>query len=59
VNNFQAPEIQAVLSSSFCDGNDIAGGNNSRHSSPKLKFWKFQLFICSKDRVMIADLRNI
>jgi len=31
----------------------------SRHSSPKLRFWKFQLFICSKDRVMIADLRNI
>ena len=28
VNNFQTPEIQAVLSSFFCDGNDIAGGSN-------------------------------
>ena len=28
VNNFQTPKIQAVLSSFFCDGNDIAGGNN-------------------------------
>ena len=28
VNNFQPPEIQAVLSSFFCDGNDIAGGSN-------------------------------
>ena len=26
VNNFQTPEIQAVLSSFFCDSNDIAGG---------------------------------
>ena len=26
-----------------------------RHSSPKLKFWKFQPF--TTDRVMIADLR--
>ena len=26
VNNFQTPEIQAVLSSFFRDGNDIAGG---------------------------------
>ena len=25
---------------------------------PKIKFLKFQLFICSTDRVMIADLRN-
>ena len=29
VNNFQTPEIQAVLSSFFRDGNDIAGGSNS------------------------------
>ena len=28
VNNFQTPEIQAVLSSFFHDGNDIAGGSN-------------------------------
>ena len=28
VNNFQTPEIRAVLSSFFCDGNDIAGGSN-------------------------------
>ena len=28
VNNFQTPKIQAVLSSSFCDGNDITGGSN-------------------------------
>jgi len=28
VNNFQTPEIQAVLSTSFCDGNDIARGSN-------------------------------
>ena len=28
VNNFQTPEIQAVLSSFFCDDNDIAGGSN-------------------------------
>ena len=28
VNNFQAPEIRAVLSSFFHDGNDIAGGSN-------------------------------
>ena len=28
VNNFQTPEIQAVLSSFFRDGNDIAGGSN-------------------------------
>jgi len=28
VNNFQAPEIQAVLSSIFHDSNDIAGGGN-------------------------------
>ena len=28
VNNFQAPEIQAVLSGFFCNGNDIAGGSN-------------------------------
>ena len=28
VNNFQTPEIQAVLSTSFHDGNDMAGGSN-------------------------------
>jgi len=28
VNNFQTPKIQAVLSSFFRDGNDIAGGSN-------------------------------
>ena len=28
VNNFQIPEIQAVSSSFFRDGNDIADGNN-------------------------------
>ena len=28
VNNFQIPEIQAVLSSFFRDGNDIAGGSS-------------------------------
>jgi len=28
LNNFQTPEIQAVLSSFFRDGNDIAGGSN-------------------------------
>jgi len=28
VNNFQTPKIQAVLSSLFRDGNDIAGGSN-------------------------------
>ena len=28
LNNFQAPKIQAVLSSFFCDGNDIVGGSN-------------------------------
>jgi len=28
VNSFQAPKIQAVLSSFFRDGNDIAGGSN-------------------------------
>ena len=28
MNNFQTPEIQAVLSSFFRDGNDIAGGSN-------------------------------
>jgi len=28
VNNYQTPEIQAVLSSFFHDGNDIAGGSN-------------------------------
>ena len=28
VNNFQAPKIQAVLSSFFCNGNDIAHGSN-------------------------------
>ena len=28
VNNFQTPEIQAVLSSFFHEGNDIAGGSN-------------------------------
>ena len=28
VNNFQAPEIQAVLSSFLRYGNDIAGGSN-------------------------------
>ena len=28
VNNFQTPEIQAVLSSFFHDGNDVAGGSN-------------------------------
>ena len=30
VNKFQTPEIQAVLSSFFCDSNDIARGSNSR-----------------------------
>jgi len=29
LNNFQTPEIQAVLSSFFRDSNDIAGGSNS------------------------------
>jgi len=28
VNNFQTPEIQAVLSSLVRDSNDIAGGSN-------------------------------
>ena len=28
VNNFHTPKIQAVLSSIFRDGNDIAGGSN-------------------------------
>ena len=28
VKNFQTPKIQAVLSSFFRDGNDIAGGSN-------------------------------
>ena len=28
VNNFQTPEIQALLSSFFRDGNDIACGSN-------------------------------
>jgi len=28
VNNFQTPEIQAVLSCFFHDGNDIARGSN-------------------------------
>ena len=28
VNNFQTPKIQAVWSSFFRDGNDIAGGSN-------------------------------
>jgi len=28
VNNFQIPKIQAVLSSYFHDGNDIACGSN-------------------------------
>ena len=28
VNNFQSPEIQAVLSSCFSDDNDIAGSSN-------------------------------
>jgi len=28
VNNFQTPEIQAILSSLFRDSNDIAGGSN-------------------------------
>jgi len=28
MNNFQAPEIQAVLSSFCRNGNDIAGGSN-------------------------------
>ena len=28
VNNFQTPELQAVLSSFFRDSNDIAGGSN-------------------------------
>ena len=28
VNNFQAPEIQAVLIGFFCNGNDIADGSN-------------------------------
>ena len=28
VNNFQTPKIEAVLSSFFRDGNDIAGGSN-------------------------------
>ena len=27
-NNFQTPEIQAVLSSFFRDGNDIGGGRS-------------------------------
>ena len=31
----------------------------NRHSSPIFKFWKNRLFICSIDRVLIADLRNI
>ena len=31
----------------------------SRHSRLILKFWKNGLFICSIDRVLIADLRNI
>ena len=30
-----------------------------RHSSPIFEFWKNGLFICSIDRVLIADLRNI
>jgi len=28
VNNFQIPEIQAVLSSFFCEGNDITCGSD-------------------------------
>ena len=28
VNNFQTPEIQAVLNSFFCDGNDSSRGSN-------------------------------
>jgi len=28
VNNLQTPKTKAVLSSFFCDGNDIAGGSN-------------------------------
>ena len=28
VNNFQTPEIQAVLSGFFRDGNDMEGGSN-------------------------------
>ena len=28
VNNFRTPKIQAILSSFFRDGNDIAGGSN-------------------------------
>ena len=28
VNNFQTPKIQAVLSSFFCESNDIARGGN-------------------------------
>ena len=30
-----------------------------RHSRPIFKFWKNGLFICSIDRVLIVDLRNI
>ena len=37
----------------------LVNAYSSRYSSPKLKFWKFQLFICSTDRAMIVDLRNI
>jgi len=31
VNNFQTPKIQAVLSSFFCDRNDITRGSNWRY----------------------------
>ena len=30
----------------------------ARYSKLKYKFWKIKLFICSTDRVMIADFRN-
>ena len=36
-----------------------ASATDVRHSSPIFKFWKNGLFICSTDRVLIADLRNI
>jgi len=57
INNGYSRGVTAItiLKAKHTEKNIIA---IARHSSPIFKLWKFELFICSVDRVLIADLRK-
>ena len=51
-------QYYAVENANVCIQNGLTINNQytiNRHSSPIFKLWKYEFFICSIDRVLIAD----